>query len=75
MPDDKCPVCGGELERDAVDIGVGTQYGPAGCRDCGWVEPSDAGLVPGVDVDIDDQPWSDEGARKMSDQRSRKDGR
>ena len=34
-----CPQCGGtHLDRDAVDIGVGTQYGPWHCLDCGWRE-------------------------------------
>jgi hypothetical protein len=36
----KCPNCGGECDRDEVDIGVGVQGGPWGCPDCGWVEPS-----------------------------------
>lgn len=27
--------------------------------------PDDSGLIPGVDVDIDGQPWTAEGARKM----------
>ncbi len=33
---DLCPVCGAQTERSAVDIGVGTQYGPAQCFECGW---------------------------------------
>ncbi len=34
-----CPNCGSDhVDRDAVDIGVGTQYGPLGCLDCGWSE-------------------------------------
>lgn len=35
-----CPQCGGVLQRDAVDIGVGTMHGPAFCIDCGWSEDS-----------------------------------
>jgi hypothetical protein len=37
-PDDKCPVCNGELERDEADVGVGVIYGPAGCPFCFWIE-------------------------------------
>lgn len=34
-----CPKCGSDhVDRDEVDIGVGTQCGPWGCFDCGWVE-------------------------------------
>ncbi len=34
-----CPTCGSShCDRDAVDIGVGTQYGPWSCSECGWVE-------------------------------------
>lgn len=34
-----CPSCGGtHVDRDEVDIGVGTQVGPWGCFDCGWVD-------------------------------------
>lgn len=36
--DEKCPQCGGELERDEADVGVGVMYGPAGCPACFWVE-------------------------------------
>ena len=41
----ECPNCGSDhIDRDEVDIGVGTQYGPWGCSDCGWTEgqPIDA---------------------------------
>ena len=42
MEDERCPNCGSvNVERDAVDIGVGTQYGPLGCFDCGWYEAGD----------------------------------
>jgi len=34
-----CPKCKSDnLWRDEVDIGVGTQYGPWRCDDCGWYE-------------------------------------
>jgi hypothetical protein len=33
-----CPDCGAECDRDEVDIGVGTQYGPWRCRECPWGE-------------------------------------
>lgn len=39
-----CPKCGGETYQDAVDIGVGTLYGPLGCVECGWSEDSDYDL-------------------------------
>ena len=32
-----CPRCGNACERDEVDVGVGTVYGPFGCP-CGWSE-------------------------------------
>ena len=32
----KCPMCGEELTRDEVDIGVGIMYGPPRCDYCGW---------------------------------------
>lgn len=34
--DPRCPRCGEELYRHEVDIGIGTEYGPWGCNDCGW---------------------------------------
>jgi len=34
-----CPSCGGECERDTVDVGVGEHpTGPWGCPSCHWVE-------------------------------------
>ncbi len=42
--DHVCPKCGGETWRDAVDVGVGTIYGPYGCGDCGWSESEDYDL-------------------------------
>lgn len=33
-----CPQCGNPCDRDEVDIGVGIQYGPGSCQECGWVE-------------------------------------
>lgn len=34
MTEPICPVCGCEMEYDEVDISVGTQRGPAACRNC-----------------------------------------
>jgi hypothetical protein len=35
----KCPKCGGECDRDMVDVGVcSIPSGPMGCPDCHWVE-------------------------------------
>lgn len=34
-----CQNCGSnQVSRDEVDIGVGVQYGPWQCHDCGWYE-------------------------------------
>lgn len=41
-----CPRCGGPLERDEVDIGVGVQTGPAGCPSCFWIEGEPVGRLP-----------------------------
>ena len=32
----KCPKCNSDCDRDEVDNGVGMQYGPWGCPNCGW---------------------------------------
>jgi hypothetical protein len=40
---ERCPNCGGELEYDEVDIGVGTLQGNPGCPSCHWTPPE-----PGV---------------------------
>jgi hypothetical protein len=38
-----CGKCGSShVDRVAVDIGVGTQYGPLQCFDCGWSEEDEA---------------------------------
>lgn len=40
----KCPNCGGECERDMVDVGVGEMpSGPWGCPECQWVEGQEPG--------------------------------
>ena len=38
MTQDTCPKCGGEVNREEADVGVGIIYGPAYCMDpdCGW---------------------------------------
>jgi hypothetical protein len=33
-----CPKCDAVCTRDEVDIGVGIQYGPYTCTECGWNE-------------------------------------
>lgn len=56
---DSCPGCGKDsLERDAVDIGVGTQYGPWHCLECGWSEPQVC-EIHGVQLPCDDCAESD----------------
>lgn len=38
-----CPNCNSnQVSRDEVDIGVGVQYGPWQCHDCGWFEGYEA---------------------------------
>lgn len=41
MSDETCPKCGGPLEFDEVDIGVGVQRGNYRCDnpECGWTPP------------------------------------
>lgn len=36
-----CLKCGGECVRDEVDIGVGIQYGPWHCPECGYAQGDD----------------------------------
>jgi hypothetical protein len=51
----RCPDCGGACERIEVDIGVGVQFGPRYCLECGWQEPEpDTGLLPIDENDIND---------------------
>ena len=50
--DPRCPVCGGDLGHDEVDIGVGVQYGPEYCTVCGWC--SDCGDESLLDEDFDE---------------------
>ena len=38
--DEPCPQCGGPLERDEADVGIGVIYGPAGCPACHWTAPA-----------------------------------
>jgi ribosomal protein S27AE len=40
-----CPKCGAGCERNEVDIGVGVQYGPWSCPDCGWSEETENPLI------------------------------
>ena len=41
-----CPDCGEECDRDEVDVGVGTIYGPWHCIGCGWEPPAEP-IEPG----------------------------
>lgn len=41
-----CPNCNDECYRDAVDVGVGTIYGPWGCT-CGWSEDARCDQITG----------------------------
>lgn len=41
-----CPTCGAECVRDEVDIGVGIQYGPWACPNCGWSEDGNDAIEP-----------------------------
>jgi uncharacterized Zn finger protein (UPF0148 family) len=34
----KCPACGKDMERDEVDVGIGTIYGQYFCPFCQYVE-------------------------------------
>ena len=54
MDEMKCPKCDAPCERDGVDIGVGTQYGPWYCTECDWLEGQDKDLGPDPDPVIDD---------------------
>jgi len=54
MNEEVCPECGGELEHDEVDIGVGTEQGPPYCTDCGWT-PDAADELEDEDVDEDEE--------------------
>ena len=55
-----CPECGSDfMDRDAVDIGVGTQYGPWHCMICGWQEnPAPGSLHEMIDdLEHSEEPW------------------
>ena len=44
MDRERCPKCGStDLDREHVDVGVGTQRGPHFCNACGWSENDGAG--------------------------------
>jgi len=38
--DELCPQCGGVLEGDEADVGVGIIRGPLGCPACHWIAPA-----------------------------------
>lgn len=57
-----CPLCRSEQTwRDEVDIGVGVQYGPWRCNDCGWSQEdvTDPDFSPGPPDgnDCDSEPY------------------
>ena len=37
-----CPKCNAECWRDEVEIGVGVQFGPWNCPECGWSEGAES---------------------------------
>ena len=54
---DLCPDCGSNaLDRDEVDIGVGTQTGPWRCLDCGWEEKPEPEIAE-MATELDDDDW------------------
>lgn len=44
-----CPKCGTRCDRDAVDVGVSTIFGPWGCPRCGWSDHEEYDLSEGRD--------------------------
>lgn len=62
-----CPVCGGALDHDEVDIGVGTMVGPSFCIDCGWSD-SDGDETP---FDSYEEPESDDDEAAVARKRRR----
>ena len=59
---DVCPKCGGELEYEEVDIGVGTLRGNPGCPDCHWTP------------DQNPREKHDDDGREYADPRDYRDG-
>jgi len=43
----ECPNCQSQCDRDEVDVGIGTIYGPWGCYSCGWSESVEYDLSKG----------------------------
>lgn len=51
-----CPNCNqNSCWRDEVDIGVGVQYGPWQCDNCGWYEGHEADVVRDLAAEIIDK--------------------
>lgn len=49
---EQCPNCHSfEIERERVDVGIGTLNGPRRCEACGWHEPT-RGYDP-----LEDDDW------------------
>lgn len=59
MSTDLCPRCGGQLEYDEVDVGIGTMRGNPGCPDCHWTPGGDP-PAPDDDPPDPDPPTPDE---------------
>lgn len=53
----QCPNCESDhIDRDEIDIGVGIQYGPWRCDDCGWVEGQPTDVEAIKDAIKEDEP-------------------
>lgn len=51
----KCPNCGStNVDRDEVDVGVGTVMGPWSCHDCEWSERNTDALLADYEAKKDD---------------------
>jgi Zn-finger nucleic acid-binding protein len=53
-----CPNCNcSDCWRDEVDIGVGVQYGPWHCPECGWYEGHEVDAVIDAErASVEDNP-------------------
>lgn len=52
----ECPKCGGDCDRDEVDVGVGVIHGPYGCFECGWSESAEYDSSEGVSQKEQENP-------------------
>lgn len=53
-----CPKCGTECDKDEVDIGIGTMFGPETCPKCHWSQQDIVGVLPEEFKDYDPMPDS-----------------